>query len=136
MRINRNSTPQLLDRATPARPSSADELAHATLQPLSAFCRDFTIIPPIQSCSPSKAKVIATLGKETNGAVALVNLASPAIELDLMKPAEAFTRPVSPEWNAGLEKANAEQVAALKLSSLNSTKLPAGWQAKPLLRRS
>ena len=61
----------------------------------------------------AKAKVIATLGKETNGAGALVNLASPAIELDLMKPAEAFRRPVSPGWNAGLEKANAEQAAAL-----------------------
>jgi hypothetical protein len=71
----------------------------------------------------AKAKVIATLGKETNGAGALVNLASPAIELDLMKPAEAFRRPVSPGWNAGLETANAEQA-------------PAGLQAKPLLRRS
>jgi hypothetical protein len=84
----------------------------------------------------AKAKVIATLGKETDGARALVNLASPAIELDLMKPAEAFRRPVSPGWNAGLEKANAEQAAALKLSSLDSTKLPAGLQAKLLLRRS
>ncbi len=71
----------------------------------------------------AKAKVIATLGKETDGARALVNLASPAIELDLMKPAEAFRRPISPGCNAGLEKANAEQGAAPKLSSLDSTKL-------------
>jgi hypothetical protein len=53
-----------------------------------------------------------------------------------MKPAEAFRRPVWPGWNEGLEKVNAEQAAALKLSSLDSTKLPAGLQAKPLLRRS
>ena len=34
-----------------------------------------------------------------------------------MKPAEAFRRPVSPGWNAGLEKANAEQAAAPKLKA-------------------
>ena len=50
----------------------------------------------------AKAKVIATLGKETDG---------------------ARGGPVSPGCNAGLEKANAEQGAAPKLSSLDSTKL-------------
>jgi hypothetical protein len=52
----------------------------------------------------AKAKVIATLGKETNVAVALVNLASPAIELDLMKPAEAFRRPVWLDGTQGLRR--------------------------------
>ena len=37
----------------------------------------------------AKAKIVSTLRIETDGAIASVELASPAIELDLMKPAQA-----------------------------------------------
>jgi hypothetical protein len=60
----------------------------------------------------AKAKIVSTLRIETGGPIASVELASPAIELDLMKPAQAARWFVSPGWNTGLDEGEATQHAA------------------------
>ena len=50
----------------------------------------------------AKAKIVSTLRIEADGAIASVELASPAIELDLMKPARAVRRFVRLDGAQGL----------------------------------
>ena len=71
----------------------------------------------------AKAKIVSTLRIETDGPIASVKLASPAIKLDLMKPAQAVRRFVSLGWNTGLDKGEAAQHARLVPDGMSTGKV-------------
>ena len=72
----------------------------------------------------AKAKIIPAFRIETDDAIASVELAAPAIELDLMKPGEPVRRLVPLGWDAGFDEGEATQHATYVYKVFEAARAP------------